>query len=441
MLRRINKNILYLVGYFSIALTFFFIINVINKRDKVLATYQELSEIDSTLLVNEMLLKKPLSAESSNSTTRIFYKPIDAIEQTYKSSSDKISNPYKLNLRETNTTPELIEARINRVKVSLTNYYAVPKDARLISLKFNNQDGSKYLFSTTEFGTYEDFCNENTLYIHVPNGKIDLYIRAIDNINKTVTKYKRVTVYSKTPISKNALFWPLMTLIALSPFLYYFLRLKLNKQKILLAEQKSLEMQRYKISADLHDEIGSSLSSLQINSSIANFLFENSPEEAQDILKKIENQSEHLSDKIGDIIWSMKPGEEEFLTLTSRIKNFTNDILGSTDIKYEIKIDPKIDSLVKDIAYRKNIILFVKEAINNVAKYSRASALAILIAVENKCIKISISDNGVGFDVSKIKGNGVGNMQKRIEEMSGVFAIDSVTGSGTTVSGTIPFVP
>ena len=61
----------------------------------------------------------------------------------------------------------------------------------------------------------------------------------------------------------------------------------------------------------------------------------------------------------------MKPGKEEFLTLTSRIKNFSNEIVGSTDINYKIDIDEKIDKVITDISARKNIVLFVKEATNN----------------------------------------------------------------------------
>jgi signal transduction histidine kinase len=136
----------------------------------------------------------------------------------------------------------------------------------------------------------------------------------------------------------------------------------------------------------------------------------------------------------------MKPGKEEFLTLTSRIKNFSNEIVGSTDINYKIDIDEKIDKVITDISARKNIVLFVKEATNNAVKYSKAKQLAIVLQLIENQVTIEISDDGVGFDTSIVKGNGLGNMQKRIEELKGQFSITSELNLGTKVKATIPIV-
>ena len=136
----------------------------------------------------------------------------------------------------------------------------------------------------------------------------------------------------------------------------------------------------------------------------------------------------------------MKPGKEEFLTLTSRIKNFVNEIVGATDINYKIKIDKKIDKIITDISARKNIVLFVKEATNNAVKYSKAKQLVILIQVLENQISIEVSDDGVGFDTSIIKGNGLGNIQKRIEELRGQFSIESEINKGTKIKATFPIV-
>ncbi len=318
------------------------------------------------------------------------------------------------------------------------------KDARLLTLKLQKIDylGKKlhYQFSFDPFKNYEDFGDKRTLNILMPNGTNSIYLRGIDFDSKTATKYLKITTFSRIKISKREWFWPLMTLISIFPFLFYYFRLKLNKQKYEFQQQLALEQQRSKITADLHDEIGSSLSSLQINSAVASFLIEKNPVEAQKILEKIESQSEHLSDKIGDIIWSMKPGKEEFLTLTSRIKNFVNEIVGSTDINYKIKIDKKIDKVITDISTRKNIVLFVKEATNNAVKYSKAKQLAIVLQLIENQVTIEISDDGIGFEASITKGNGLGNMQKRIEELKGQFSITSELNLGTKVKATIPIV-
>ena len=200
----------------------------------------------------------------------------------------------------------------------------------------------------------------------------------------------------------------------------------------------ALEQQRNKMTADLHDDIGATLSSLQLNSAIANQLIQKDVSLAQILIEKVEDQSKELADKIGDIIWSMKPGKDEFLTMSSRIKNFVNDILGSTNINYKIKIDENTDERISNIIARKNIVLFIKEATNNIAKYSRASFVEIKLNIKEQVLYIEISDDGVGFDTSNAIGNGIGNMKKRIDELNGQFSIFSEIKKGTIIKASVP---
>jgi signal transduction histidine kinase len=211
---------------------------------------------------------------------------------------------------------------------------------------------------------------------------------------------------------------------------------------MLFQQQMILEKQRSKITADLHDDIGASLSSLQINSAVANQLMhKDDKEQARIVLDKIETQTHDLADKIGDIIWSMKPGKEEFMTMSSRIKNFANEILSASNIGYEIKIDPAIDTTVKDITTRKNLVLITKEAINNAVKYSNASRLIVSLQLIQNVLQLKITDNGTGFNSNEISGNGIMNMRKRVEELNGVFEIVSNPETGTGISAQIPLVP
>ncbi len=287
---------------------------------------------------------------------------------------------------------------------------------------------------------------------HMPNGTAINFNNLASNnytlelgyydkyLNKEVPQ-KRLLISISAPFYSEIWFWSLIAFLIAGFLFWFFSKRKFAKQQQEFKQQLALEQQRNKITADLHDDIGATLSSLQINSAVANQLLEKNPAEVQKILEKIETQSEQLSDKIGDIIWSMKPGKDEFLTLTSRIKNFTNDILGATDISYNIQIDKKIDIEITDITARKNIVLFIKEAINNAAKYSKASQLNIVVEIIEKDIVIEIFDNGIGFDTTISKGNGLGNMQKRIEELKGQFYLTSTLNKGTTIRATIPFVP
>lgn len=442
-----KRDIVFVVGYMIFA-TLLVAYVFYDKKSFISPTYKEIPNKDKSLLLNDISFSENNSKvdfENSKNSIDYSYHPVHSIKQTFDTKTYRKVKEYKFKLKEINIIPKLEEVKINRVKVTIQDHYELSKDARLLSLSLQEIDylGVKlhYQFSFNPLKSYEDFGDKNTLNIVMPNGTNSLYIRGIDLDSKTATKYLKITTLSRIPLTKREWFWPLMSLIVLSPFLFYYFKFKLNKQKFEFQQQLALEQQRSKITADLHDEIGSSLSSLQINSSVASFLIEKNPVEAQKILEKIESQSEHLSDKIGDIIWSMKPGKEEFLTLTSRIKNFANEIVGSTDINYKIKIDEKIDKVITNISSRKNIVLFVKEAINNAVKYSKAKQLEIVIQIIENQINIEISDDGIGFDTSIVKGNGLGNMQKRIEELNGKFSITSELNLGTKLKATIPVVP
>ncbi len=203
-------------------------------------------------------------------------------------------------------------------------------------------------------------------------------------------------------------------------------------------ETEKLAAERQRITADLHDEIGSSLSSLQVNSTVANHLINTNSEKAKTVIQKIETQSQQLGEKLGDFIWSMKPGKDEFVTLSSRIKTFANDLMGSTHMNYHINIDTCVDNALTEVQLRKNILLITKEAINNAVKYSAASQIDISIERLDQTFVITVADNGEGFNVEEVKGNGLRNMQKRAEELQGKFEIISEPKKGSKIIATIP---
>jgi signal transduction histidine kinase len=197
---------------------------------------------------------------------------------------------------------------------------------------------------------------------------------------------------------------------------------------------------RNKVSKDLHDDVGSSLSSLNVYSTVAAEVLESNPGKAKEMLQKISEQSVQLMENIGDIVWSMKSSKEETINLSTKIKNFASDVLSAAEINYQINVDESDDVSVKSITARRNILMIIKEAINNAVKYSCASNIIINIKKADTTFIINITDNGKGFDVETKKetGNGLSNMQKRAAELNGSVAILSSQGKGTTITALFP---
>jgi signal transduction histidine kinase/ligand-binding sensor domain-containing protein len=338
---------------------------------------------------------------------------------------------------------QLTEVKINQIFAPLANSYNLKSDQNNITLQFAGIELGGHFknlqYAINHKAKYNNLVG-NTLNVQLAPGENTIYVRAVDvngELNKATIK---LHFFIETPFYKTGWFWILITITLTVTLLWLYNRGRLAKQKIAFQQQLALVEQREKIVADLHDDIGSSLSSLQLNSAIANQLISKDMTKAQHILDKIENQSKNLADKIGDIIWSMKPGEDEFMTLSSRIKTFANDILGSTAINYKIEVDEKLNGLIQDIPLRKNLVFIAKEAINNCAKYSQASQLSFsLKRIENK-LELDITDNGIGFDINQQRGNGLTNMRKRTQDLNGTFDLSS-SKNGTKILVIIPLVP
>lgn len=205
-------------------------------------------------------------------------------------------------------------------------------------------------------------------------------------------------------------------------------------------QQLQIVQLQNKISQDLHDDVGSSLSSLQVYSSVADQVLEQQPGKARELLQKITRESAGLMDNIGDIVWSMKSGKEQHINLESRIKNFVSDVLGAANINYKVSIEGGAEQLVRNMRARRNILLFIKEAVNNAVKYSRATTISVSIKRLAGQLCVQVADDGTGFSLTDAekKGHGLSNMRARVEELKGIFEITTGPGKGATVAALFP---
>ena len=198
---------------------------------------------------------------------------------------------------------------------------------------------------------------------------------------------------------------------------------------------RSVERIRSKLSRDLHDDIGSTLSSINILSQMAKH---NAPESSDskttDALEKINERSQRLLDNMSDIVWSIKPENDTLDEMLIRMRQYATGMLESKGIEYDInfpieKIDHKLPLEVKN-----NIYLIFKEAVNNLCKYSDCSKAMLSFTADDRKIFIKIEDNGIGFDPEELQHrNGLNNMKHRAEEIKGKIHIAAELGKGTVI--------
>jgi signal transduction histidine kinase len=197
------------------------------------------------------------------------------------------------------------------------------------------------------------------------------------------------------------------------------------------------ERLRSKIAQDLHDDLGSALSSININSKMA--LESTVHPGVKEYLQKIKNHSGSMMESMSDIVWAIDPQNDTLEKVIIRMKEFAAEILEPLNVTYRFIEALNTEDVELDLTRRKNFYLLFKECINNVAKYSACTQVEIEVKCSKSHIWLSVIDNGKGFDPVRVKsGNGLRNMNERAADMSAVLEINSVPGNGTTVQLKVP---
>ncbi|MBK9254323.1 MAG: hypothetical protein IPM42_02420 [Saprospiraceae bacterium] len=282
----------------------------------------------------------------------------------------------------------------------------------------------------------------NARYVNLLPGKYVFKVMASDYDGNWTNEIKTFHFQIKKYWWQTLLFKIIMFAIVVS-LIYLLIKLWLNQkfqaEKLQLEKQLAILKEQERISADLHDDIGSTLSSISIYSELADKYYHTVPEKSQEMVQKISKQSKELTSRIEEIIWSLKPFQANKNTFEIKINEFINDSLTGKDIKCKVNIDDNLDSLISNAIMRKNILMIIKESLNNISKYSNASEVNIDMIFDKKNINLTISDDGTGFDTENHRnGNGLFNMKKRVKDMFGVFTVTASPGSGTTIQCRLP---
>ncbi len=139
-------------------------------------------------------------------------------------------------------------------------------------------------------------------------------------------------------------------------------------------------------------------------------------------------------EKMDDIVWSINPRNDSLENLLSRIKRFATTLFEAKNIDYEISIQENINEVKLPMEWRQHIYLILKEAINNLVKYSEATRAALQVKYQDDLLDLFLQDNGKGFDSTMIySGNGLLSMKNRADLMEAELIINSSVGKGSQI--------
>jgi signal transduction histidine kinase len=216
-------------------------------------------------------------------------------------------------------------------------------------------------------------------------------------------------------------------------------RLKMDNERKEFEKQLAIvqakQEERNRISTDMHDELGSGVTAIRLMSEIMRAkMKENTLPEVD----KISNSANDLHSKMNTIIWTMSSSNDRLDNLIAYIRSNAFEFLENTNINCHFKNPDTIQAIEISGEKRRNIYLCIKETLNNMVKYSKATELWIVVNIVLNRLEITVQDNGVGINKEKLRefGNGLNNMQKRMESIGGTFSIENK--NGTLTAFTIP---
>lgn len=190
------------------------------------------------------------------------------------------------------------------------------------------------------------------------------------------------------------------------------------------------EEERSRIGKEMHDDIGSGLTTIL-------FLSNHLKNDLQ-TSGKIANNANTLIGKMNEIIWSMNMDYDTLEDLVTYLRQHTGEMLESADIHYHFHIPASIPEVTLSGEQRRNIYLVVKESLHNIIKHAQAQEVNISFHFD-QYIHILIRDNGKGFNEEEIRrfGNGLKNMNQRMESIGGSFDIKNNHGVTITLKAPI----
>jgi signal transduction histidine kinase len=214
-----------------------------------------------------------------------------------------------------------------------------------------------------------------------------------------------------------------------------------------LEQEGALERERSRIAQDLHDEMGAKLCRIS-------FLSEHT-RRSQNLSSELERQIGSISDasrevlySLDEIVWAVNPQNDMLEQVVSYIGHYAQEYFQETGIECELDIPAQLWPHPLSSQLRHHLLLAVHEALTNVLKHSGATRSRIAIVCDTSALKITVSDNGNGFDLlgsgpktagsTAALGNGLRNMRQRLIDIGGDFSIKSGLGLGTTVCFILP---
>ena len=212
------------------------------------------------------------------------------------------------------------------------------------------------------------------------------------------------------------------------------LRIKYRGRLRALEQEKALERERSRISQDIHDDLGASLSQIGFLSALAT-RNNAKPEDMRMHARRIHEKSVEVTRSLDEIVWAINPRNDSIRQLITYLAQCAGELIAGSPSAFRLEIEePLLDGTLSAEA-RHHLFLASKEALHNAARHSAASEIRLRVSSSSSGIYIAIADNGCGFERDTLdgSGNGLSGMERRLREIGGECRLESFPGKGSSV--------
>lgn len=253
------------------------------------------------------------------------------------------------------------------------------------------------------------------LLLGLQAGSYTLEIKASTSLTDENAVYYSLPIEMKQAWYKKSWVIILLSLMA-AGLLVAFFRLQFNQK---IKRQKELASLRTKISSDLHDDVGTILSGLAMQSQMLTY---GAKEEQKAPLLEISQMSRDAMDRMRDTVWAMDSRKDKFENLVDRMRDFAEKNLAAKNMTHEFTVTDIDTKKFINPEKRQAVYLIFKEAITNIIKHSNGSHVQINFSESKNSLHLSIHDNGTQKPVSISDGLGMSNMKMRAKKIGGTLA-------------------
>lgn len=221
----------------------------------------------------------------------------------------------------------------------------------------------------------------------------------------------------------------------------YFWKKNQKLKNILASEiiiRETEENERLRIAKDIHDDLGSGLTKINFLSEIILQKTEHLPE-IRNNSEAVKETAKKMIENMRDLIWALNPDNTTIANLLARMREYSTDYLEDYPIEIQNHFPENLPQTAITKEAHRELFMVVKESFNNIVKHSQATKVSFTAKIETDYLRLEIKDNGVGFnDNTAKKGNGLCNMQSRLESIEGICTIISNNVNGTEINVALP---